>query len=134
MNLGSWGDEGWVEQPSRFSFEDTLRRISEAIAKAGLTVFAAIDHADNARRAGLTMPASTVLIYGAAAGGTPIMLARPRSALDLPLRVLVWRADADRVLVAFHPVVPLLEDAGVPADLASRLRPAQDLLLRAIKA
>ena len=61
------------------------------------------------------------------------MLAAPQAALDLPLRVLV-REDADgRTLVAFHPIAPMLRDAGVPDALANRLEPAQTLLMEAIR-
>jgi hypothetical protein len=89
-------------------------RLSEAIIKAGMQLFAVIDHAANARAAGLEMPPSTVLIYGKAEGGTMIMLASPASALDLPLRVLV-RQDADgRTIMAFHPVAPMLRPMGFP--------------------
>lgn len=125
--------DGLVEQTSPFTVDATLDRLSKRIAEAGMTVFAVIDHAENARKAGLAMPASTVLVYGAAAGGTPIMLAAPHSALDLPLRVLVREGEDGRTVVAFRPMAPVLEDFGVPASLASRLGPAQDLLLKVIQ-
>jgi uncharacterized protein (DUF302 family) len=120
------------EHQSSFAFDQTVDRLSEAIIKAGMQLFAVIDHAANARAAGLEMPPSTVLIYGKAEGGTMIMLASPASALDLPLRVLV-RQDADgRTIMAFHPVAPMLETYGIPASVAARLKPAQDLLCKAI--
>ncbi len=74
-----------------------------------------------------------VLLYGSPRGGTPIMLATPHAAIDLPLRVLV-REDADeRVLIAFQPIAPLLRAAGVPDAPARRLEPAQHLLIEAIR-
>jgi len=121
-----------VEHASPFSVERTLERLIDAIAKSGMTLFATIDHAANAQSVGATMPAATVLIYGNALGGTPIMLATPQAALDLPLRVLV-REDADgRALVVFHPVAAMLRRAGVPEGVAARLEPAQRLLLSAL--
>src|ERR1700676_5392653 len=75
--------------PSHATFEETLERLREAIAERGLTLFAEIDHAGNARAAGLEMPPSTVLIFGSARAGTPLMLKAPDMALELPLRVLV---------------------------------------------
>ncbi len=126
-------DDTLIEQSSPLSFEQTVARLTKAISDAGMRVFASIDHAENAREAGLSMPSATVLIYGKAAGGTPIMLQTPRSALDLPLHVLV-REDTDgHVFVAFHPIKPVLEAAGVPADIAARLEPGQDLLLKVIQ-
>ncbi len=123
-----------IEQVSPVSFEATIDRLITAIEGAGMTVFARIDHAANARQVGMTMPPTTVLIYGNAKGGTPIMLAAPAAALDLPLRVLV-RDDPDgRTRVAFHPVVAMLTRAGVPDTLAPRLEAGQRLLIAAIQA
>ncbi len=122
-----------AEQVSPLGFEVTLERLTEAIERAGLMVFARVDHAAGARDAGLKMPPTVVLLYGHARGGTPVMLAAPQAALDLPLRVLV-REDADgRTLVAFHPIAPVLLAAGVPDALANRLEPAQTLLMEAIR-
>ena len=121
------------EYVSTTPFEPTLARLTAAIEAAGMTLFARIDHAAGARAAGLAMPPTVVLLYGNPQGGTPIMLAAPLAALDLPLRVLV-REDADGLArVAFHAVVPMLRAVGVPAVLAARLEPAQRLLLDAIQ-
>ena len=126
-------DSTLVEQPSAWRFASTLDRLTTAIEGAGLKVFARIDHAAGAKEAGLTMPPTVVLLYGSPKGGTPIMLAAPAAALDLPLRVLV-REDADgRTQISFHSVVPMLLVAGVPEALATRLEPAQALLLRTIQ-
>jgi uncharacterized protein (DUF302 family) len=129
----SRADPGIVEHASPLGFDATLDRLAKAIERAGLTIFARIDHAAGARDAGLVMPPTVVLIYGHAKGGTPIMLAAPQTALDLPLRVLV-REDADgRTLVAFHPITPVMLAAGVPEALANRLEPAQALLIKEIQ-
>ena len=122
-----------LEQPSAWPFASTLDRLTATIEGAGLKIFARIDHAAGAKEAGLVMPPTVVLLYGSPKGGTPIMLAAPAAALDLPLRVLV-REDADgRIRISFYPVVPMLLHAGVPEALARRLEPAQALLLRAIQ-
>lgn len=122
-----------VEHPSPVAFAPTLERLERAITAAGLTIFARIDHAAGARAAGLEMPPTTVLIYGHARGGTPLMLAAPHVALDLPLRVLVRQDAAGAVLVGFHPAADMLRDAGVPEALATRLDPAQGLLVKALQ-
>ena len=121
-----------VEHASPLSFDATVRRLVQAIADAGMTLFATIDHAAGARNVGMSMPPATVLIYGNPKGGTPIMLAAPLAALDLPLRVLVRQQEGGGVVVAFHPVAAMLRRAGVPEDLAVRLEPAQRLLLAAL--
>ena len=97
-----------------------------------MTIFARIDHAANARDADLQMPPTTVFIYGNAKGGTPVMLATPRSALDLPLRVLVRETPAGTI-VAFQPIAPTLLNAGVPESLAHRLDRAQDIFREALQ-
>ncbi len=125
-------DEEAIECLSAFGFEETLARISGAIEAAGLRIFARIDHAENARKAGLEMPPATVLIYGNAKGGTPVMLAAPPAALDLPLRVLVRQAGAG-VVVAFHPITPILQRAGATEQLARTLEGAQRILVKAIQ-
>lgn len=120
------------EHVSPLAFEPTLERLEGAIAAAGLTLFARIDHAAGAREAGMHMLPSTVLIYGHPAGGTPVMLAAPQAALDLPLRVLARERENGEVVVAFHPVVVMLRQAGVPEELAVRLGPAQRILVAAL--
>ena len=121
-----------VEQASTSDFATTMDRLVAAIHEAGMTVFARIDHAAAARAAGLAMPPTVVLLFGNPKGGTPIMLASPRAALDLPLRVLL-REDGDgRALLAFHPVGPSLREAGVPAEMAARLQPSQQVVLKAL--
>jgi len=123
-----------VEYASPVPFAATLDRVVKAIEAAGLNLFARIDHAANARDAGLSMPPTTVLIYGHGKGGTPLMLAAPLAALDLPLRVLVRQREDGRAAIAFHPIAALLRRAGVPAELAARLEPAQKILVAAITA
>lgn len=128
------GDEmsNIVERPSAVSFDLTVARLSQAITGAGMTIFARIDHAANARDVGLAMPPATVLIYGNPKGGTPVMIAAPLAALDLPLRVLVRERDDGVITISFHPVAPMLRQAGASPDVAARLEPAQSLLLAAI--
>ncbi|PPQ36052.1 DUF302 domain-containing protein [Rhodopila globiformis] len=121
-----------VEHVSSTDFASTVERIANAITAAGLTLFARIDHAAGAREAGLAMPPATVLIYGHAKGGTPVMLAAPATALDLPLRVLVRQREDGQAVIAFHPVAAMLRRAGVAPDLAARLEPAQHLLIKAV--
>ncbi len=122
-----------VEHIGPQDFDATLGRLKEAIGRAGLMLFVEIDHAAGARDVGLTMPPTTVLIYGHPKGGTPLMLAAPAVALDLPLRVLVRQREDGKTVVAFHPAGPLLRRAGVPDAMATRLDPAQSLLLEALK-
>ena len=118
---------------SRYAFQPTLERLETAIQAAGLTIFARIDHAAAAREHGMTMPPTIVLIYGNPKGGTPVMIAAPDAALDLPLRVLL-REEADgRVIVAYHPIARLLHDAGAAEALVSQLQAVQTLLMNTVR-
>jgi uncharacterized protein (DUF302 family) len=81
----------------------------------------------------MTMPSTVVILYGHPRGGTPIMQIAPHAALDLPLRALVREVDGGKVMVAYHPIAPLLRRDGVPDELARRLEPAQKLLLEAVR-
>ena len=121
-----------AEYVSHLGFEPTLERLEQRIKKAGLSVFARIDHAAGAREFGLDMPPTVVLLYGSPRGGTPIMLAAPQAALDLPLRVLVRQDTTGQVRIAFHPAAAMLRRAGVPEELTARLDPAQRILIEAI--
>ena len=81
----------------------------------------------------MSMPPATLLVYGKAEGGTPIMIATPASALDLPLRVLVFGDGSGRTYIAFHPIAATLAATGVPSDLAAHLEPGQTLLLKTLE-
>ena len=124
--------DGYVEHPSPHGFQETLARLEAAMAQAGLTVFARIDHAAGAAEVGLAMPPTVVLVYGNPRGGTPLMLAAPALALDLPLRVLVHQDAAGQVAIAWHAVAATLQRPGLDATLWQRLEPAQQLLVRAL--
>jgi uncharacterized protein (DUF302 family) len=123
---------GFIEHVSDLPFEATLECLVKTIEQAGLIVFSRIDHQAGAQRAGLEMPPTTVLIYGHPKGGTPIMLAAPWAALDLPLRVLVRVRDDNKTTIAFHPIGAVLRQAGVPEALAERLDGAQAILVKAV--
>ena len=87
-----------ITRESPVGFDETLSRLNVVLAARGLKVFARIDHAANAREVGLYMPLTTVVIFGNARGGTPLMLAEPDVALDLPLRILLREVDGRTLL------------------------------------
>ena len=85
--------EGIITRLSLFSVEETLKRLQEAMHSRSLTVFAHINHSGEAERVGLKMQEAHVLIFGNPKAGTPLMIASPLLALDLPLKVLVWQGE-----------------------------------------
>jgi uncharacterized protein (DUF302 family) len=110
-----------VEVRSMFALPETIDRLDAEIAARGLRVFARIDHAANAGEVGLEMPSTTVVIFGNARGGTPLMIKAPAMALDLPLRVLV-RQDGAEVVVSYHDPVALAAAFGLPPSDAAPLQ------------
>ncbi len=110
-----------VELRSDRGFDETRQRLEDALSSRGLEVFVRIDHRANAVAAGLEMPPATVVVFGAARVGTPLMLDAPRLALDLPLRILV-RAEDDGAVVAFHDPTGLVTDAGLPPERGRELQ------------
>ena len=87
-------DNGIVTVPSKYAVPETLQRLESVLKAKGLIVFARIDHAGEAERAGLKMRPAQLLIFGNPKTGTPLMIASPSVAIDLPLKALAWE-DAD---------------------------------------
>ena len=82
-------DEGIVSIPSRHSVDETVAELKGVLESKGVTLFALIDHSGEAVSVGMTMPPTKLLIFGSPRAGTPLMLAAPGAALDLPLKILV---------------------------------------------
>ncbi len=108
--------EGLVTIASKSGFQETLVRLKEEIASRGLTLFAAIDHAKGAQEAGLSLRPATVLIFGNAKGGTPLMQANQTIGLDLPLRALVWEDASGKTWVSYNDLVWLARRHGLPSE------------------
>jgi len=98
-----------------------MERLKAVIGSRNLTLFAQIDHSDLARRIGLTMQEAHVLIFGNPKGGTPLMIASPLLALDLPLKVLVWQSADGQVWVSTTSVAYLRDRYALPQELAGNL-------------
>ncbi len=113
--------EGIVSRPSPFSVEETLERLQTAIRNRNLRLFAQIDHSGEAKQAGLTMQEAHVLIFGNPKAGTPLMIASPLLALDLPLKVLVWQSEDNLVWVSSTSVAYLQARYALPQDLIGNI-------------
>ena len=125
--------EGIVSKPSPFSVEETLERLQEIIRSRNLTLFAHIDHSGGARRVGLTMQEAHVLIFGNPKGGTPLMIASPLLALDLPLKVLVWQSADDQVWVSTTSVTYLRDRYAIPQELAGNIAVVDAIIQQAFQ-
>ncbi len=114
-------DSGMVHRSSPYSVDETLERIGAILQALGIPVLASIDHSGGAAAMGLAMRPTKLLIFGNAKAGTPLMLAAPTLALDLPLKALVWE-DADRqVRVSYNTPQYLQERHGFPPELMANI-------------
>jgi len=122
-----------VRYRSALTFTKTVGAITAAIESAGLTIFATIDHAKLALDVGLQMPPTLVVFYGNPRGGTPLMMAAPDAALDLPLRVLIREDAACNTFIVFRNVVDLAAFAGITPAMTATLMLAQSVLVKAVR-
>jgi len=99
---------------------DTVTLLSSTVRAKGMKLFAVIDQRAEAREVGLDLRETTLVVFGSPAAGTPVMVASPLSALDLPLKVLVW-ADGDTTKVSYESPEAIAARHNLSPDLASRL-------------
>ena len=124
--------EGIETRSSPFSVEETLKRLQEAIHSRNLSLFAHIDHSGEAKRVGLTMQEAHVLIFGNPKGGTPLMIASPLLALDLPLKVLVWQSADGQVWVSTTSAAYLRDRYAIPHELVGTLAVVDAIIQQAL--
>ncbi len=124
--------EGIVSLESAFRFAETVQRLLTILMDHEIKVFATIDQQAEARAVGLWMPPTTLIIFGNPLAGTPLMLAAPTSALDLPLKVLVSEAADGSVVVRFNSAAYLVGRHSLPPELAANLVPPEKLIEQAL--
>ena len=122
-----------IQVVSRFSVEETIRRLQAAFVEKGLQVFALIDHSGEAEKVGLKMPPTKVLIFGSPKSGTPLMVAAPSLAIDLPLKALVAQETQNKVTVTYNDPEYLRERHGFSAELTKNLAGAGALIAKAVE-
>jgi len=124
---------GLIRVSSKYPIDETMRHLQTTFAEKGLQVFAVIDHSGEAEKVGLKMPPTKVVIFGSPKGGTPLMVAAPSLAIDLPLKALVAEDAAGKVSVTYNDPEYLRERHGVPADLIKNLAGAGALIAKAVE-
>lgn len=126
-------DTNLLTKMSHYSVDETIERVEKAVTAKGMRSFARIDHGGEAKKAGLEMKAAVLLIFGNPKGGTPLMVARPTAAIDLPLKALAWEDADGKVWLTFNSVDLFHERHGVPKDLAATLDPVRKILEQAVE-
>ena len=114
-------DNGMIHLSSPRTVMETLARLETIVQAKGLTILARIDHSGDAAKAGLEMHPAKLLIFGNAKSGTPLMIASPSVAIDLPLKALVWQDDDGRVWLSYNSPTYLKERHAIPENLLQNI-------------
>jgi uncharacterized protein (DUF302 family) len=110
-------EEGIVKIPSHHSVDETVGRLKTILQTKGVTLFALVDHSGEAEKVGLKMPPTKLLIFGNPKSGTPLMLAAPSAAIDLPMKILVAADSQGKVWISYNSAEFLTERHGLPQEL-----------------
>jgi uncharacterized protein (DUF302 family) len=120
-------EEGIVKIASHHSVDDTVNKLKTILQSKGVTLFALIDHSGEAEKVGLKMPPTKLLIFGNPKGGTPLMLAAPSVAIDLPLKILVAEDSQGKVSISYNSAEYLKERHGLPQNLLPNIAVVETL-------
>jgi uncharacterized protein (DUF302 family) len=124
-------EAGIVNIPSHHSVDETVDRLKNILQSKEIMLFALIDHSGEAAKVGLKMPPTKLLIFGNPKGGTPLMLAAPSTALDLPLKILVAEDAQGKVWLSYNGPEYLKERHGLPSNLLPNIAVIEKLAANA---
>jgi uncharacterized protein (DUF302 family) len=124
---------GIIDLSSRYSVPETLARLQSILKEKDIKVFALVDHSGEADKAGLKMRPTQLLIFGNPKGGTPLMVAAPRLAIDLPLKALAWEDADGKVWLSYNSPEYLQERHGFPAELTKNIAGIGALIQKAVE-
>jgi len=113
--------DGLIDIPSNHSVDETVEKLMGILQAKGVTLFALVDHSGEAAKVGMKMRPTKLLIFGNPKGGTPVMLAAPTIAIDLPLKILIWEDAQGKVLVTYNSPAYLQARHRLPAELLQNI-------------
>ncbi len=114
-------ENGIITRPLHHGVDETVEKIKTLLQTKSIQLFALIDHSGEAEKAGLKMPPTKLLIFGNPKGGTPLMLASPTAAIDLPLKLLVWEDAQGSRWISYNSPEYLRDRHHFPADLLKNI-------------
>lgn len=114
-------DNGMVHLSSPYSFSETQKRPESVLQSKNLAVFARIDHSGEAEKIGMKMHPTQLIIFGSPKAGTPLMVASPTLAIDLPLKALVWEDAGGKVWISYNSAEYLKQRHNVPDELVKNI-------------
>jgi uncharacterized protein (DUF302 family) len=126
-------ENGLIHVASPRSVPETLKKLQTILEGRGLKLFALIDHSGEAEKAGLKMRPTQLLIFGSPKGGTPVMVAAPTLAIDLPLKALVWEDAEGKVWVSYNSPEYLQQRHGIPVELLKSISGVGALVEKALE-
>jgi uncharacterized protein (DUF302 family) len=124
--------EGIISKESKYTVPDTLDRVDALLRSKGIKIFVRVDHSGEAEKAGLKMPPTQLLIFGNPKGGTPVMLAAPTTAIDLPLKALAWQDSDGKVWLSYNDPEYLKKRYGLTNDQIKTIASTGSLLEQAL--
>jgi uncharacterized protein (DUF302 family) len=122
-------DLGIVNIPSRHAVDDIVTALTAMLRTKGITLFAVVDHSGEAANVGIAMRPTKLVIFGNPRAGSPVMIAAPSSAIDLPLKILVWQDADGRVWVSYNSPQYLQARHHVPSELLPNLAVIETLAM-----
>jgi uncharacterized protein (DUF302 family) len=126
-------ENGMIHLTSPYSVPETLRRLESLLQARGLAIFARIDHSGEAEKAGLKMRPTELLIFGSPKQGTPLMVASPTLAIDLPLKALAWEDASGKVWLSYNTLEYLKQRHNIPDELLKNISGVGALLQKALE-
>jgi len=123
--------KGLIDIPSNHSVDETVIKLEGILQAKGITLFALVDHSGEAAKAGMKMRPTKLLIFGNPRAGTPVMLAAPSSAIDLPLKILVWEDDQGKVWITYNNPSYLQERHNLRSELLPSIAVIETLAAKA---
>ena len=114
-------NKGIIDRPSNHSVEQTVDRLRDILQSKSVTLFALVDHSGEAEKVGMKMRTTKLLIFGSPKAGTPLMLAAPSVAIDLPLKLLVWEDSNGKVWISYNSPEYLKARHGLPQELLQNI-------------
>ncbi|MFZ0772323.1 MAG: DUF302 domain-containing protein [Candidatus Sulfotelmatobacter sp.] len=124
---------GLSQVASPYTVDETVQRLESILAGRGLQLFALVDHSGEAAKVGMKMRPTKLLIFGSPKGGTPVMLAAPSIAIDLPLKALVAEDENGKVSVLFNSPEYLQQRHAVPDELVKNIAGVGALVAKAVE-
>jgi uncharacterized protein (DUF302 family) len=124
-------NNGIIDEPSNHTVEETVDRLKHLLQTKGVTLFALVDHSGEAQKVGMKMRPTKLLVFGSPKAGTPLMLATPTIAIDLPLKILVWEDAMGKVWLSYNSPEYLKQRHGLPQEFLPNISVVQALATKA---